>query len=72
MDKQILNLLLVLFICFIAYYIFRNLNFKEGLQNNSPSVSSSNGIAGSAQNYAANIKSVTIKNLDELFLSKKT
>jgi hypothetical protein len=70
MDKQILNLLLVLFICFIAYYIFRNLNFKEGLENNTPSVSSSNGIAGSAQNYAANIKSVTIKNLDELLISK--
>jgi hypothetical protein len=50
------------------------MNFKEGMTagsgNISTSVPSSNGIAGSAQNYAANIKSVTIKNNDELLISK--
>lgn len=68
MNKQILNLLFITAICFVAYQLFRNLDFKEGMT--SGSIPNSNGIAGSAQNYAANIKSVTIKNNDELLISK--
>ena len=89
MNKQILNALFILAICFVAYLLFRNLNFKEGMtsdssdnttnsntvsnsssSSSSTSTSSSNGIAGGAQNYAANIKSMTIKNQDMLLISK--
>jgi hypothetical protein len=85
MNKQILNLLFIIAICFVAYQLFRNLDFtlQEGMTNatdasgniissasNSTSTSTSNGIAGSAQNYAANIKSMTIKNQDVLLISK--
>lgn len=85
MNKQILNLLFIIAICFVAYQLFRNLDFKEGMTNatdasgnvisstsssSSTSTSTSNGIAGSAQNYAANIKSMTIKNQDVLLISK--
>ena len=69
----------------MAYLLFRNLNInlKEGLTNNtstnsntlsnsssSSTSTSNNGIAGGAQNYAANIKSMTIKNQDMLLISK--
>lgn len=82
MNKQILNALFILAICFVAYLLFRNLNInlKEGLTSkNSNTLSNSlsnststsnNGIAGGAQNYAANIKSMTIKNQDMLLISK--
>jgi len=78
MNKQLINLLFIIAICFVAYLLFRNLDFKEGMTTDSPtstSTSSSttttaNGIAGSAQNYAANIKSMTIKNQDMLLISK--
>jgi hypothetical protein len=80
MNKQLINLLFIIAICFVAYLLFRNLDFKEGMTTDSPtststSISSStttaaNGIAGSAQNYAANIKSMTIKNQDVLLISK--
>ena len=82
MNKQILNALFILAICFVAYLLFRNLNInlKEGLTNNtstnsntisnSNAITSNNGIAGGAQNYAANIKSMTIKNQDVLLISK--
>jgi hypothetical protein len=50
------------------------MNFKEGMtsgdDNISRTIPSSNGFAGSAQNYAANIKSLTIKNNDELLITK--
>lgn len=73
MNKQIINLLFILAICFVAYLLFRNLDFKEGMTTDSPASTSSttaNGIAGTAQNYAANIKSETIKNQDMLLISK--
>ena len=78
MNKQLINLLFIIAICFVAYLLFRNLDFKEGMTTDSPtstSTSSSttttaNGIAGSAQNYAANIKSMTIKNQDVLLICK--
>jgi len=73
MNKQLINLLFILAICFVAYLLFRNLDFKEGMTTDSPnsdSTAKTNGIAGSAQNYAANIKSETIKNQDVLLISK--
>jgi hypothetical protein len=80
MNKQLINLLFILAICFAAYLLFRNLDFKEGMTTDSPTSTSTttsnstttttNGIAGSAQNYAANIKSMTIKNQDILLISK--
>jgi len=73
MNKQLINLLFILAICFVAYLLFRNLDFKEGMTSDSPTSTSSttaNGIAGSATNYAANIKSETVKNQDILLISK--
>ena len=77
MNKLLVNLLFIVAICLVSYLLFRNLDFKEGLTNNSStnivnnlSTSTSNGIAGSAQNYAANIKSMTIKSQDRLLISK--
>lgn len=86
MNKQIINLFFIIAICFVAYLLFRNLDFKEGMttdssdssdssantssSSSSSTSSTSNGIAGGAQNYAANIKSATIKNQDVLLVSK--
>ena len=81
MNKLLINLLFIVAICLVSYLLFRNLDFKEGLTTNSSSStlspvnnlassSNSNGIAGSAQNYAANIKATTIKNQDMLLISK--
>jgi len=77
MNKLLINLLFIVAICLVSYLLFRNLDFKEGMASNSStnivnnlSTSTSNGIAGSAQNYAANIKSETIKNQDMLLISK--
>jgi hypothetical protein len=73
MNKQILNLLFIITICFVGYLLFRNLDFKEGMtvdSSTSTSTAKANGIAGSAQNYAANIKSTTLKNQDVLLISK--
>jgi hypothetical protein len=76
MNKGILTLLFFIAICFIVYLIFRNINFQEGLENNTTTVSntavnsSTNGIAGSAPNYAADIKSQAIRNQDILLISK--
>lgn len=83
MNKQILNVVFILAICFVAYLLFRNLNInlKEGMtsdpsgniisnSSSSSTTSGSNGIAGAAQNYAANIKSMAIKNQDVLLISK--
>lgn len=73
MNKQLINLFFIIAICFVAYLLFRNLDFKEGMTSDSPTSTSSttaNGIAGSAENYAANIKSETVKNQDMLLISK--
>ena len=76
MNKQILNLLFIIAICFVAYQLFRSLDFKEGLTTGSQAATTStttsttSGIAGGAENYAANIKSSTIKNQDMLLITK--
>jgi len=70
--KQLYNFLLFTFICFVVYIIFRNMNFpfKEGMENNKNVKSSSNGIAGNASSYAAELKTSVIKSQDELLISK--
>lgn len=74
MNKQVINILFIIAICILAYLIFNNLNFKEGMEtkntSNNSSNSSANGIAGGAQSYSAGIKSMTIKNQDVLLVSK--
>jgi hypothetical protein len=74
MNKQVINLLFIIAICILAYLIFNNLNFKEGMETKNTSdnstTSSANGIAGGAQSYSAGIKSMNIKNQDVLLVSK--
>ena len=75
-----MNLCVFAGISFVAYLIFRNLNFdkmsfKEGMTDSSSSTdtigsSSENGIAGNAATYGANIKSQTIKLQDTMLISK--
>ena len=62
-------------ICILIYFVFSNIGFKEGLENNksidSTSTSSTtNGVAGGAAAYAANIKEQAIKLQDTALISK--
>jgi len=74
MKKELMNLFMFIAICFLAYILFRNLHFKEGMTNNTTSATittnSSNGIAGNASTYGASIKTQTIKMQDMLLISK--
>ena len=73
MNKGIINLLFFIVICFVVFFIFRNISFKEGLENATTTTSNStngNGAAGNAQNYSADIKSQAIKNQDVLLVTK--
>ena len=60
-----------LIIC-VLYFMFRKSYFKEGLENQggASSPNSTNGVAGNASTYAANIKSEAIKLHDTLLVSK--
>lgn len=71
--KEIINLFLFLFICFILFLVFRGLTYKEGMTNGDKSDNmplSTNGIAGNAASYSASLKAATIKSQDELLISK--
>lgn len=80
MNKDFLcNLTIFIGICILIYYIFSNINVKEGLENASSSTttsstttssSSSNGVAGNAAAYSANIKAQVIKLQDTTLISK--
>ena len=78
MNKDFLcNLTIFIGICILIYYIFSNINVKEGLENassrstsSSTSSSSSNGVAGYAAAYSANIKAQVIKLHDTTLISK--
>ena len=73
-----MNLFMFLAICFVAYLLFRglnyNLNFKEGLTNQTTTTTTTttvnDGIAGNAATYAAIIKGETIKLQDTFLISK--
>jgi hypothetical protein len=67
------NLLIFIGICILTYIVFRNVNFKEGLENNDSTTTTStstNGVAGGAATYAANIKEKVIKIQDTTLISK--
>jgi len=77
MKKELMNLFMFLAICFIAYILFRglnfNLSFKEGMTATSATTSTpsaNDGIAGNASAYAATIKAETIKMQDVFLISK--
>jgi len=78
MEKQIINFIIFIAICFVVYVLFRSMipSIHEGMTTNasgnevSSSTSTGAGIAGGAQTYAANIKSLVIKNEDVLLISK--
>ena len=63
-----MNLFMFLAICFVAYILFRGLNFnlqvKEGM------TTGSDGTAGSAATYASTIKAETVKLHDTFLISK--
>jgi len=79
------NLIIFIIICILTYIIFSNINFQEGLENKSGSKSGSsstssssssssgsttNGVAGEAATYGANIKNQVIQLQDALLISK--
>jgi len=78
MKKEMMNLCIFAGITFVAYLIFRNLNFenlnfREGMTDasgNQTSSSTENGIAGNASTYGANIKTQVIKLQDTMLISK--
>jgi hypothetical protein len=78
MKKEMMNLCIFAGITFVAYLIFRNLNFenlnfREGMSDasgNQTSSSTENGIAGNASTYGANIKTQVIKLQDTMLISK--
>ncbi len=74
-----INLCIFVGICFFAYLIFRNLNnnnYVEGMttttdaSGNQPTTSTTNGVAGTAAAYAAQIKAQAIKIEDQLLITK--
>jgi hypothetical protein len=81
-NLTITNLCIFIGICIFSYFIFRNLNtpnssYIEGMTtsdasgNPAPPVGSiTNGVAGNAAGYAAQLKSAVIKSQDELLISK--
>jgi hypothetical protein len=74
MNQEFLyNLIIFISICVLTYIVFRNVNFKEGLENNDSKTTTSNttnGVAGGAAAYAANIKEKVIKIQDTILISK--
>ena len=82
-NLTITNLCIFIGICIFSYFIFRNLNtpnssYVEGMTTTTdasgnpapPSGSITNGVAGNAAAYAAQLKSAVIKSQDELLISK--
>jgi hypothetical protein len=79
MSKELMNLFIFIAICFIAYILFRNLNFKintkEGMTSapastSTTSATASNGVAGNAASYGATLKAATVKQQDIYLISK--
>ena len=72
MEKQIFNFVYFIIFCFVVYVFFRSSTI-EGMTTDTSSntvTTSSLGVAGNAQTYAANIKTAFIKNQDTLLISK--
>jgi hypothetical protein len=82
-NSTITNLCIFIGICIFSYLIFRNLNtnnssYVEGMTTTTdasgnpppPPGAITNGVAGNAEAYAAQLKSAVIKSQDELLISK--
>jgi|LakMenE18May11ns_1017448.scaffolds.fasta_scaffold9358930_1 hypothetical protein len=82
-NSTITNLCIFIGICIFSYLIFRNLNtnnssYVEGMTTTTdasgnpppPPGAITNGVAGNAAAYAAQLKSAVIKSQDELLISK--
>ena len=82
-NSTITNLCIFIGICIFSYLIFRNLNttnssYVEGMTTTTdpsgnpppPPASITNGVAGNAAGYAAQLKAAVIKSQDELLISK--
>jgi hypothetical protein len=71
---KILGIVIALFI--IVYFILKMFHIKEGLENNTSSnnigdiTANMAGVAGSAANYAAALKSKTVQLQDSILISK--
>lgn len=73
MEKVLMNFILFIGITFMLYLIFSVSNNIEGMttsNNNAPTMTTNNGVAGNAANYTALIKAETIKIQDMLLLNK--
>jgi hypothetical protein len=70
MNKDMINLLVFMALCFVGYVIFRSLPFKEGMDTVVASSSTTSGVGGDAAAYAATIKSYAVKLQDELYIEK--
>ena len=78
MKRELMNLFLFIGICLVVYLLFRNFNYNtqysliEGMTDASGNDVSptSNGIAGNAAAYGAQIKAATIKLQDTFLITK--
>jgi hypothetical protein len=68
------NLIIIVIVGLLIYFVFSNINIKEGMTTNTgtslSTSTSSNGVAGNATSFAAQIKAETIKMQDTLLISK--
>ena len=68
------NLIIIVIVSLLIYFVFSNINIKEGMTTKTSdtlsTVTTSNGVAGNAASFAAQIKSETIKMQDILLISK--
>jgi len=75
MNKEFMNLFLMVGILFLLYILFRSFNyntFREGMTDASGNTvtSTTNGIAGNAASYGATIKQQNIQMQDTFLISK--
>ena len=78
MNSDVVNLVLIIGICFIGYIFLIRFNVVEGMtvdasNNTRPAASASssvNGIAGNAATFAANLKAASVKLSDTLLVTK--
>ena len=77
MKKELMALFLFIGICFVAYLLFKNLDFsrfREGMTDASGNPASDNipqdGVAGNAASFGAILKAANIKFQDQFLISK--
>jgi hypothetical protein len=70
MNKEMINLLIFMALCFVGYLIFRSIPFKEGMDTVTSSSSKNSGLGGDAATYAAKIKLHSVKHQDLLHINK--